>query len=143
MAVVSASVGGGAEYDSLTTKQVKLEAELSHVRQRREELRIKFLGGVTPAAVETTPAPDDMTPIKKTGLSSWERLVRKPPRALQSTIEVVRQLGRATNKQVAEKLNIPLGTASLRLSRATKDGWLARVGQGVYEVAPLGGVMVT
>jgi hypothetical protein len=132
-----------AEYDSLTTKQVKLEAELAKVRERREELRIKFLGGVIPAAVEMTPATIEATPTKKKGLSVWERISRKPPRALQSTVEVVRQLGRATNKQVAEKLGIPLGTASLRLSRATKDGWLSRVGQGVYEVEPLGGVMVT
>ena len=134
-----------AEYDSLTTKQVKLEAELAQVRQRREELRVKFIGGgATSTPVETTPASTAITsaPTKK-GLSTWERLARKPPRALQGVIEVVRQLGKATNKQVAEKLGITVAAASLRLSRATKDGWLSRVDQGVYEVEPLGGVMVT
>jgi len=50
-----------AEYDSLTTKQVKLEAELAKVRERREELRIKFLGGGAISVPVETPAPTAST----------------------------------------------------------------------------------
>jgi hypothetical protein len=134
-----------AEYDDLTVMEVKLEAELTKVRQRRDELRSLFLGNVTEVA-DPTPVPVE-TPKKATKdrkpLSQWERLARKPPLALRSTIEAVKQFGQATNKQIAEKLKIPIGTASLRLSRAAREGWLSRVAQGVYEVEPLGGVMVT
>lgn len=58
-----------------------------------------------------------------------------PPLALRAAINLVRQLGTASNKQVAEKLGLPLPAASLRLSRAAREGWIRRVSQGIYEVS--------
>jgi hypothetical protein len=114
-----------AEYDGLTVKQAKLEAELEAIKLRRDQLRAVLLGGST----VRTPKKNDERP-----LSALQRLTRQPPKALKGVIEIARELGRVTNQQVAEKLNIPIETASLRLSRATREGFLTRVAQGVYEV---------
>jgi putative AbiEi antitoxin of type IV toxin-antitoxin system len=131
-----------AHYDALTSKASQLENELAAVEREREKVRRVLLGDnlevTDPISLEPTPKLDKS--VK--GLSAWERIGRGPPEALKSTVAVVKQLGRATNKQVANKLGIPVSAASLRLSRAARDGFLERVAQGIYEVHPLGGVMM-
>ena len=132
-----------AEYDELTLEEGALEAEIRKIRERRDHLRSIILG----VAIITDDKLDkmDTSPThKKKGrrpLSSWERLRQQPPAALAGTVNIVRELGQATNRQVAEKLGISVAAASLRLSRAFRKRWLNRVSQGVYEIEPLGGVM--
>jgi len=129
-----------AEYEALTVKATKLQGELEEVEHRREEIR-KMLLGATPEVVQAFHEAKLVKDNAKKGLSAWERLRREPPEGIKSTVAVVKELGRATNKQVAEKLDIPTSAASLRLSRAARDGWLRRVAHGYYEVEPLAGVM--
>ncbi len=106
------------EYDALTIRETELAAELERVRTRRQQLRETLFG-------ERKSKPDTRPTV-------WQRLGKEPPLALEKVIEVVERLGRATNAEIAKELGIPVQTASLRLSRAVKEGFLRRVAQGTY-----------
>jgi hypothetical protein len=143
---MSATAADLAEYETLTLKSAKMSEELRIVEARRDELRRRIIGNETVSPVVTVkPVKRDRKNRKRKpvqALTAWERINRTPTLAINAVVEVVKMLGRATNQQVASALNMSVETASLRLSTAARQGWLRRVAQGVYEVAPLGGVMV-
>lgn len=120
-----------AEYDALTIEQAKLREKLAAIEARREELRTILFG--QPASEGKAKADK---PVKVSTV--WDRIKREPPKALAGVVEVVTKLGRAKNAQVAQALGITIEAASLRLSRAVKEGYLRRVAQGVYEADSLG-----
>jgi hypothetical protein len=134
-----------AEYDKLTAEELHLSEKLEALRERRSAIRQMMLGdniSITeniPPASTVAEHPKVLKRVRQ--LSSWERIRRQPPEALRSTVALVAKLGKATNKEVAEALGIPTSTASLRLSRAARDGFLNRVAQGIYEVDPVGRVL--
>lgn len=130
-----------AEYDALLIREQKLLEELEAIRARRAELRRVLIGD---AAVGTPPTHETRDEKNKSvkSLSSWERLGRKPTLAIGAVVDFVKARGKATNGEVATALGISIQLASLRLSVATKQKWLRRVSQGVYEIDPLGGSMV-
>lgn len=128
-----------AKYEALTVRSTQLKGELEVIESEREEIRRELLGEpVGDSDVKTS----NKTDKTKMGLSALERVRREPPRALKAAVAIVKELGTATNKQVAEKLGVSSAAASLRLSRAARDGWLDRVAQGAYVVNSLGGVMI-
>jgi hypothetical protein len=130
-----------ARYELLTVSATQLKSEWEAVEAERDEIRREILG--EPVVVKDSAASSDKKADKpRKVLSAWERLRRQPPPALKATVAVVKELGTATNKAVAEKLGVSVIAASLRLSRAARDGFLNRVAQGAYEVNPLGGVMI-
>jgi hypothetical protein len=134
-----------AEYDKLTVEELHLVNKLETLRERRSAIRQMMLGdniSVTDNMPSTNIAAEAPTVLRKVKrLSSWDRIRRQPPEALRSTVALVAKLGKATNKEVAEALGIPTSTASLRLSRAARDGFLNRVAQGIYEVDLVGRVL--
>jgi transcriptional regulator with XRE-family HTH domain len=131
-----------AEYEDLIGQRARHQDKLAQIDLRLDELRSIILG--QDVAPEKSPTPEvEQSPVRpaKKGPSHWERLAamrRGPPKSLAPVVAVVKTKGRVKNAEVAETLGITIEVATLKLSRAVKQGYLRRVAQGTYEVEPLG-----
>ncbi|MEK3732479.1 MULTISPECIES: RNA polymerase sigma factor [unclassified Paenibacillus] len=83
--------------------------------QREKQSQVEWLHEQTAAAVKSV----DTVVLERAAAAEWEHLLRQLPDKLMSVI-TLRYIGELSISEIAETLNIPVGTVKSRIHKALK-----------------------